>query len=117
MMLYNAPGSDLDAVEENLRMIHNRGSRNTLPFNYTGHPALAWRTGNQCPGLTGGGPGEGIPPATTATSKSCPTGHASPVRRVRRRGARQVVVAAISHDGTERFGELLGNRQRFARQT
>jgi hypothetical protein len=35
----DAPGSYLDAVEENLRMMHNHGSRNTLPFNDTGHPA------------------------------------------------------------------------------
>ena len=34
------PGSYLEAVEENLATMNSSGSRNTLPFNYTGHPAL-----------------------------------------------------------------------------
>jgi amidase len=45
MTLRDAPGSYLKAVEDNLRMMHNRGSRNILPFNYTGHPALALSVG------------------------------------------------------------------------
>src|SRR5262249_8471499 len=35
------PGSHLEAVEDNLAMINRGSSRNTQPFNYTGHPALA----------------------------------------------------------------------------
>lgn len=34
--------SRLEAIEDNLKLaLNNRASRNTLPFNYTGHPALA----------------------------------------------------------------------------
>jgi Asp-tRNA(Asn)/Glu-tRNA(Gln) amidotransferase A subunit family amidase len=51
MTLCDAPGSYLDAVEENLRMMHNRGSRNILPFHYTGHPALALPVGKPSAGL------------------------------------------------------------------
>ena len=51
MTLCDAPGSYLDAVEENLRMMHNRGSRNILPFHYTGHPALALPVGKSSAGL------------------------------------------------------------------
>src|SRR5439155_6140195 len=35
------PGSYLEAVEDNLLSASRGGSRNTQPFNYTGHPALA----------------------------------------------------------------------------
>src|SRR6266545_6570234 len=35
------PGSYLEAVEDNLLSASRGGNRNTLPFNYTGHPALA----------------------------------------------------------------------------
>jgi Asp-tRNA(Asn)/Glu-tRNA(Gln) amidotransferase A subunit family amidase len=41
----DAPGSYLKAVEDNLRMMHNRGSRNILPFTSAGHPALALPVG------------------------------------------------------------------------
>jgi amidase len=47
----DAPGSYLKAVEDNLRMMHNRGARNIPPFNYTGHPALAPPVGTSSAGL------------------------------------------------------------------
>src|SRR5712691_4229324 len=47
----HTPGTYLEAVEDNLTSQRRGGSRNTQPFNYTGHPALALTVGKSSAGL------------------------------------------------------------------
>ena len=47
----HTPGSYLEAVEDNLATMNSSGSRNTQPFNFTGHPAMAVPVGKSSAGL------------------------------------------------------------------